>query len=94
MVIQKLELTDKIEASVKPEIKALLQEAADLQGRSLDDFILSTVQAEAKRVIEQYRILKLSKEDAEAFAEEVLNPSPPNPVLKEAAEWYEQAMAD
>ncbi|MEC4868952.1 MAG: DUF1778 domain-containing protein, partial [Jaaginema sp. PMC 1078.18] len=55
-----LKLTAKLEARISPETKALLQKAADLEGRSLTDFVVSSVQAEAYRVIQKHQILKLN----------------------------------
>jgi uncharacterized protein (DUF1778 family) len=46
--------TARLEARISPETKALLQKAADLQGRTLTDFVIASVQAEACRVIAQY----------------------------------------
>lgn len=79
------EKTVRLEARISPETKALLQKAADLQGRTLTDFVLSTVQAEALRVIEQHQTLKLSLEDSQAFIDALLNPPSPNEALKTAS---------
>ncbi len=38
----------RLEARITPETKALLQKAADLEGRTLTDFVISSVQAEAE----------------------------------------------
>ncbi len=84
----------RLEARISPETKALLQKAADLEGRTLTDFIVATVQAEAYRIIEKHQTLKLSLEDSEVFANALLEPSQPNEVLKAAALRYKQAMAD
>jgi uncharacterized protein (DUF1778 family) len=85
--------TARLEARVSPEIKALLQKAADLEGRSLTDFIVASVQAEALRVIQQHQTLKLSLEDSEAFVDAILNPPKPNDALKAAAVRYKQVMS-
>lgn len=85
--------TARLEARVSPEIKALLQKAADLEGRTLTDFIVASVQAEAYRVIEQHQTLKLGIEDSEAFVEALLNPPKPNDSLKNAALRYQQVMS-
>lgn len=50
----------RLEARISREIKALLQKAADLEGRTLADFAIATLQAEAYRVIERHQKLKLS----------------------------------
>ncbi|MGJ5672796.1 MAG: DUF1778 domain-containing protein [Nostochopsis sp.] len=84
--------TARLEARVSPEIKALWQKAADLEGRTLTDFVIASVQAAACRVIEQHQTLKLSIEDSEAFVDALLNPPQPNDVLKAAAVRYKQVM--
>jgi uncharacterized protein (DUF1778 family) len=83
----------RLEARISPEIKALLQKAADLEGRTLTDFVVSSVQAEAYRVIERYQTLKLSLEDSEAFVQALLNPPKPNNALKTAARRYKKALS-
>jgi len=82
----------RLEARVSPETKALLQKAADLEGRTLTDFVIASVQAEAYRVIEQHQMLKLSIEDSEVFVDALLNPPKPNNALKAAALRYKQVM--
>ncbi len=82
----------RLEARVNPEIKALWQKAADLQGVTLTDFVIASVQAAASKVIEQQQTLKLSTEDAEAFVEAILNPPKPSDALREATSRYKQVM--
>ncbi|NEP62949.1 MAG: DUF1778 domain-containing protein [Symploca sp. SIO2G7] len=78
----------RLEARVDPEIKALWQKAADLEGRTLNDFVIASVQAAACQVIKQHQILKLSVEDSEIFVDALLNPPEPNDMLKAAAQRY------
>jgi uncharacterized protein (DUF1778 family) len=80
----------RLEARISPETKALIQKAADLEGRSLTDFVVATVQAAACKVIEQHQTLKLTVEDSEAFVDAILNPPKPNNALKSAAVRYKQ----
>ncbi len=82
----------RLEARIAPEIKALWQKAADLEGRTLTDFVIASVQAAACRVIEQHQTLKLSVEDSEAFVNALLNPPKPNDTLKAAALRHQQVM--
>jgi uncharacterized protein (DUF1778 family) len=70
----------------------MLQKAADLEGRTLTDFVIASVQAEALRVIERHQNLKLSMSDAEAFVDALLNPPQPNDALKAAALRYKQVI--
>ncbi|WP_299407659.1 DUF1778 domain-containing protein [Acaryochloris sp. IP29b_bin.148] len=83
----------RLEARISPETKALLQKAADLEGRTLTDFVVASVQREAYKVIEQHQRLKLSIEDSEAFAEALLNPPEPNHALKAAARQHRQVIS-
>lgn len=83
----------RLEARISQETKALVQKAADLEGRTLTDFVVSSVQAAAYKVIEQHQTLKLGLEDSEAFVKAVLNPPQPNEALKSAALRYNQTMS-
>jgi uncharacterized protein (DUF1778 family) len=82
----------RLEARVDPDIKALWQKAADLEGVTLTDFVIASTQAAACKVIEQHRTLKLSVEDSEAFVEALLNPPQPSDALVAAALRYKQLM--
>jgi uncharacterized protein (DUF1778 family) len=84
----------RLEARVPQGVKELIQKAADLQGRTLTDFVTAIVEAEATRVIEQHHVLKLNLEDSEAFVEALLNPPGPNAALKKAAQRYKQRLAE
>lgn len=83
----------RLEARLSQETKALVQKAADLEGRSLTDFVVTSVQAAAYRVIEHHQTLKLSIEDSEAFADAILNPPQPNEALKSAGLYHKQIMS-
>ena len=85
--------TARLEARITQETKALVQKAADLEGRTLTDFVVSSVQAAAYKVIEHHQTLKLSIEDSEAFVDAILNPSKPNEALRSAALRYKQVMS-
>jgi uncharacterized protein (DUF1778 family) len=80
----------RLEARVKPEIKALWQKAAELKGRTLTDFVITRVQEAAYKVIERHEQLKLDLDNSEAFVEALLNPAQPNKALKAAFLIYPQ----
>lgn len=83
----------RLESRITPETKALLQKAADLEGRTLTDFVIASVHAEALRVIERHQTLKLSMSDAESFVDAILNPPQPKDALKAAALRYKQVIS-
>lgn len=80
---------ERLEARVSRDQKALFQRAADLQGRTLTDFVIASVHDAAMRVIEETQTIRLSAADSRAFAEALLHPREPNARLKAAAvlEW-------
>lgn len=83
----------RLEVCITLETKALLQKAADLEGRTLTDFVVASARVEACRVIQQHQMLKLSIEDSEAFVETLLNPPRPNEALKSSARKYKQVLS-
>lgn len=80
--------TARIEARIAPEALAVVKRAAELQGRSVSDFIVAAAQEAAARAIEETQIIRLAVEDQRAFAAAVLNPPPPSASLVRAAEAY------
>jgi uncharacterized protein (DUF1778 family) len=83
---------ERLEARVNAETKALCQEAANLEGRSLTDFIVASAVESARRVIRERELIDLSRRDRKAFVASLLNPPPPNRRLRNAARYYERVM--
>ncbi|SMH51388.1 DUF1778 domain-containing protein [Mesorhizobium australicum] len=83
--------SERLEARVTPYQKGLIERAAALQGRSVTDFVLSSVQDAAQRAIDDYQRIDLSVKDAEAFVEALLNPQPVNDRLRETIRRYRRA---
>ncbi|RCX10137.1 DUF1778 domain-containing protein [Extensimonas vulgaris] len=78
--------TARLEARISPELQTLLRHAAELQGRSVTDFVVAAVQDAAQRAIEQATVLQLSLADQECFAQALLSPPPPTPALERAVQ--------
>lgn len=76
--------TARLEARISPDLHALLKRAAEVQGRTMTDFVIAAVQEAAQRTLEQSEVLRLSLADQEAFAQAMLAPPAPNPALKRA----------
>jgi len=79
---------ERLEARISRDQKALFQRAAELQGRTLTDFVIASVHDAALRVIEDMQTIRLNAGDSRAFAEALLNPREPNTRLKTAAKRY------
>ncbi len=84
----------RLAARINPEQKELLQRAADLQGRSLSDFVIESAQRAAEEVIREHEVITLSARDSRAFAEALLNPPPPNERLRAAFARYQQEVEE
>jgi uncharacterized protein (DUF1778 family) len=71
-------------ARIAPDALAIVKRAAEIQGRSVGDFMVAAAQEAAARTIEQTHIIRLSIEDQRAFAAAILNPPEPTPALRRA----------
>lgn len=83
---------ERLEARVTKEQKELFQRAADIQGRTLTDFVVSSVLDIAKQVIMEHENMILTKQDQEVFVAALLNPPEPSAKLRNAAQRYKQKM--
>ncbi len=78
----------RFDARLNKEQKLLIQRAADLEGRSMTDFVLHSAETAAERTIEARAMLILSARETQSFVDAILNPAEPGPVLRAAARRY------
>ena len=76
--------TARVEARIAPEALAVVRRAAELQGRSVSDFLVAAALKDAQRTIEDAQIIRLSLDDQQRFADLLLSPSPLAPAMKRA----------
>lgn len=78
--------TARLEARISTDLHMMLKRAAELQGRTVTDFVVAAVQEAAQRAIEQAEVMRLSQTDQECFAEALLaHPQvQPTPALERA----------
>ena len=74
----------RIEARIAPDALAVVKRAAEMQGRSISDFVVAAAQEAAHKTIEEANIIRLSIEDQQRFVDLLLNPPPLSPALKRA----------
>lgn len=74
----------RFEARISPELHELLKRAADLQGRTLTDFVIAAASDAARKTITEIELIQLSRAASEAVAEQLLNPPAPNDALRRA----------
>ena len=76
--------TARLEARISTDLHQLLKRAAELQGRTMTDFVVSAVQDAALRAVESAEIVRLSLADQQCFAQALLAPPEPAPTLVRA----------
>ena len=76
--------TARLEARISTDLHSMLKLAAELQGRTVTDFVVTAVQDAAQRAIGQAEIIRLSVADQQCFARALLSPPQPLPALKRA----------
>ena len=76
--------TARLEARISTDLHAMLKRAAEIQGRTMTDFVVSAVQLAAQEAIETAEVIRLSLADQECFAQALLAPPRPAPALKRA----------
>jgi uncharacterized protein (DUF1778 family) len=82
--------SERLEARVTAEQKGLIERAAALQGRTVTDFLLASVQEAARRTIEEHSRLELSVRDSQVFVDALLNPKPVNDRLRDTVRRYRE----
>lgn len=75
----------RLEARLPASMYATVKRAAELQGRTISDFVVTAALEAARQAIEDANVLRLSAEDQARFVESLLNPPAPNEALQRAA---------
>jgi uncharacterized protein (DUF1778 family) len=78
----------RFDARLNAEQKKIIQHAADLEGRSMTDFVLQSAEEAAHRTIERREIMVATVRDAEFFLDAILNPREPSPKMRKAVTEY------
>jgi uncharacterized protein (DUF1778 family) len=78
--------TARLEARITREALAVVRRAAEIQGRSVSDFVVAAAQEAAEKTVTEVELIRLSREAQEKFAALLLHPPAPAPALKKAFE--------
>ena len=81
---------ERLEARVTKEQKALFVRAAELQGRSLTDFLVASAQEAAMKAVCRHGAMRLSERERQAFVSALLNPPSPARALENAGKRYRE----
>ena len=85
--------TARIEARIAPDALLVVKRAAELDGRSLSDFVVAAAQEIAYRTIDQAQVIRLSVQDQQRFVELLLHPPALAPALKRARKAHASLIA-
>ena len=76
--------TARVEARIAPDALAVVRRAAELQGRSISDFLVAAALKDAHQTIEDAQIIRLSVDDQHRFADMLQNPPALAPAMQRA----------
>jgi uncharacterized protein (DUF1778 family) len=81
----------RITARVSDSVRDTLEQAAELLGATVNQFVVQAAYEEAQRVIERESVIRLSQKDAHKVLALLDNPPKPNKRLKEAVKAFKGA---
>lgn len=84
----------RLEARITPDALAILKRAAEIQGRSLSDFVVAAAQEAAQKTIAETQIIRLAVDDQRALADALLNPPEPNAGLRRARDAHQRLILE
>jgi uncharacterized protein (DUF1778 family) len=84
----------RIEARISQETLALVKRTAEIEGRSISDFVVTAAQAAARRTIAEVEIISLSRKAQEQFAALLLDPPRPSQRLRKAFKHHRRLIGE
>jgi uncharacterized protein (DUF1778 family) len=84
----------RITARVSEKVRTTLDQAAELLGSTVNQFVVQAAYQEAQRVIERETVIRLSQKDALKVLELMENPPKPNKRLRDAVKAYRRTVRD
>ena len=78
----------RITARVTETMRDTMEQAAELMGSTLNQFVVQIAYLEAQRVIERESLIRLSQKDARKVLSLIDTPPKPNKLLKQAVKEF------
>jgi uncharacterized protein (DUF1778 family) len=86
--------TARLEARISRDALALVRRAAEIQGRSVSDFVVAAAQEAAQKTVTKIAVIRLSRDAQEKFVDLLLNPPPLATALKKAFKRHRALVRD
>lgn len=83
--------TERISARIPLHVYEKLIEASQVSGSTINQFLVQSALEKANHILEQERVIHMTKQDAKVFFEALENPPPLNDKLLEAIKSYQEA---
>jgi uncharacterized protein (DUF1778 family) len=74
----------RLEARLSPQALAVVKRAAEIEGRSVSDFVVTAARQAAQRTIAETQIIRLSLAHQQELADALASPAKPAPALRRA----------
>lgn len=84
--------TTRFEARVETDVLSVIRRAAEIQGRTMSDFVVSAAREAAQRAISDAEVIRLSVEESERFVAAILSPAPPTEALQRALDRHDHLL--
>ena len=86
--------SERLEARIAPDALATVRRAAQMQGRSLSDFVVAAAESAARTAIAEAQVVRLSTEDQIRFVEGLLGDEPPAPAMVRAHDHHRRLFGE
>lgn len=86
--------TARLEARIAPDTLAVVKRAAEIEGRSVSDFVVAAARDAARRTLEDANLIRLSLADQRRFVDLLLDPPNPTPAMLRAREAHDRLIRE
>ncbi len=87
--------TERLVARVTLRDKAVMEQAAELEGRSLAAFVVTHLREHSREVIEKHAAIRLNEEESLGFVKALnARPQKPTPAMKSALKAYSETVIE
>jgi uncharacterized protein (DUF1778 family) len=80
--------TSRLDARITAELQQQLRRVAEVQGRSVSDYVTATLRTAVQRDIAEMEVIRLSREASERFAAMLIDPPDLAPAMRRAFEHH------